>query len=74
MTAGGAVKEKAASGRSGLRMKPLYRTTRSDSLRESLISIRSALRRNKVKGIYIDIMLILIGIIFVAGFSYFTFF
>lgn len=39
-----------------------------------LLSIRKALIRNKVKGIYINIILALIGIVVVGGFSYFTFF
>ena len=39
-----------------------------------LLSIRRALIRNKIKGIYINIILALIGIVVVGGFSYFTFF
>ena len=39
-----------------------------------LLSVRRALIRNKIKGIYINIILALIGIIVVGGFSYFTFF
>lgn len=39
-----------------------------------LLSIRRALIRNHIKGLYINIILILIGIIIVGGFSYFTFF
>jgi hypothetical protein len=39
----------------------------------ALISIRTALMRNKVKGKYIDILLLITGIVFVAGFSYFAF-
>ncbi len=38
-----------------------------------LLSIRRALIRNKIKGIYINIILALIGIVVVGGFSYFTF-
>jgi hypothetical protein len=38
-----------------------------------LLSIRRALIRNKIKGIYINIILVLIGIVVVGGFSYFTF-
>lgn len=39
-----------------------------------LLSVRRALIRNKIKGVYINIILALIGIIVVGGFSYFTFF
>lgn len=39
----------------------------------ALISIRTALMRNKVKGKYIDILLLITGIVFIAGFSYFAF-
>jgi hypothetical protein len=39
-----------------------------------LLSVRRALIRNKIKGIYINIILALIGIVVVGGFSYFTFF
>lgn len=39
-----------------------------------LLSIRRALIRNKIKGLYINIILALIGIVVVGGFSYFTFF
>jgi len=38
-----------------------------------LLSIRRALIRNRIKGIYINMTLLLIGIIVVGGFSYFTF-
>ena len=38
-----------------------------------LLSVRRALIRNRIKGIYINIILTLIGIIIVGGFSYFTF-
>jgi len=40
----------------------------------ALTAIRRALIRNRVKGIYIDVLLIVLGILFVGGFSYFTFF
>jgi len=40
----------------------------------ALIAIRDALRRNKIKGLYIDMLLILLGFIFVGGFSYFALF
>ena len=39
-----------------------------------LLSVRRALIRNKIKGVYINIILALIGIVVVGGFSYFTFF
>jgi len=39
-----------------------------------LLSVRRALTRNKIKGVYINIILALIGIVVVGGFSYFTFF
>ena len=39
-----------------------------------LLSVRRALIRNKIKGAYINIILALIGIAAVGGFSYFTFF
>ena len=39
-----------------------------------LLSVRRALIRNQIKGIYINIILALIGIILVGGFSYFTLF
>lgn len=39
-----------------------------------LISIRKALARNRTRGIWIDIILIVLGIVIVGGFSYFTFF
>jgi len=39
----------------------------------SLIGIKLAMIRNKVKGKFLDALLIIIGILFVAGFSYFAF-
>ena len=39
-----------------------------------LLSVRRALIRNRIKGVYVNIALALIGIIVVGGFSYFTFF
>ncbi len=39
----------------------------------ALTSIRFALARNGVKGKYIDLLLIVIGIVFIAGFAYFAF-
>jgi hypothetical protein len=39
----------------------------------SLIATRFALIRNKIKGKYIDILLIAIGAAFIAGFIYFAF-
>ena len=39
----------------------------------SLIAIRFAFIRNKIKGKYIDILLIAIGVAFIAGFIYFAF-
>ncbi len=39
-----------------------------------LISIRKALARNRIRGIWIDIVLIVLGIVIAGGFSYFTFF
>ena len=39
----------------------------------ALISIRFALARNKVKGIYIDVLLLVTGAVFIAGFTYFAF-
>jgi hypothetical protein len=39
----------------------------------SLTAIRFALIRNKIKGKYIDILLIAIGVAFIAGFIYFAF-
>ncbi len=39
-----------------------------------LISIRKALARNKIRGVWIDIMLIVLGIAIVGGFLYFTLF
>ena len=38
-----------------------------------LISIRKALIRNKIKGIWVNIILIILGVAIVGGFSYFTF-
>jgi len=38
-----------------------------------LISIRKALARNKIKGIWVNIILIILGVAIVGGFSYFTF-
>lgn len=37
-----------------------------------LLSVRIALIRNRIKGIYINIILALIGIVVVGGFLYFT--
>jgi ABC-type sulfate transport system permease subunit len=39
-----------------------------------LLSVRRALLRNNIKSVYINIILALIGIVVVGGFSYFTFF
>jgi hypothetical protein len=39
----------------------------------ALISIRFALERNKVKGWYIDALLLATGAVFIAGFTYFAF-
>ena len=39
----------------------------------SLIGIKLALIRNKIKARYLDAILLIIGIIFIAGFLYFTF-
>jgi len=39
----------------------------------ALTAIRRALMRNRIKGRYIDIMLIVLGILFIGGFSYFAF-
>jgi len=39
----------------------------------ALISIKFALARNNVKGKYIDILLLVIGAAFIAGFTYFAF-
>ena len=39
----------------------------------ALTTIRRALMRNKIKGLYIDILLIVLGVSFVGGFSYFAF-
>ena len=38
-----------------------------------LISIRKALIRNKIKGIWVNIILVILGVAVVGGFSYFTF-
>ena len=38
-----------------------------------LISIRKALARNKIKGIWVNIILVILGVAVVGGFSYFTF-
>jgi hypothetical protein len=38
-----------------------------------LISIRKALVRNKIKGIWVNIILVILGVAIVGGFSYFTF-
>ena len=37
-----------------------------------LLSIRKALARNRIKGVWVNIMLIVLGIVIVGGFSYFT--
>ena len=39
----------------------------------ALISIRFALARKNVKGRYVDILLLFIGAVFIAGFTYFAF-
>ena len=39
-----------------------------------LLSVRKALMRNGLKGRYINIILIFIGLIIIGGFSYFTLF
>jgi hypothetical protein len=39
----------------------------------ALISIKFALARHRVKGLYIDILLLVIGVVFIAGFTYFAF-
>jgi len=39
----------------------------------ALTAIRRALKRNRIKGTYVDILLIILGILFIGGFSYFTF-
>ena len=38
-----------------------------------LMSIRKALIRNKIKGIWVNIILIILGVAIAGGFSYFTF-
>lgn len=40
----------------------------------ALTAIRRALKRNRIKGTYVDILLIILGILFIGGFSYFAFF
>ena len=40
----------------------------------TLIGVRQALFRKKLRGTYIEILLILAGIIFIGGFTYFAFF
>ena len=37
-----------------------------------LLSSRKALARNKIKGIWVNIVLVILGIVIVGGFSYFT--
>jgi len=37
-----------------------------------LLSSRKALARNKIKGIWVNIVLVILGITIVGGFSYFT--
>ena len=39
-----------------------------------LLSVRRALIRNKIRGVYVNILLAVIGIVVVGGFAYFTFF
>jgi cation transport ATPase len=39
----------------------------------ALISIRFALARKNVKGHYVDVLLLIIGAVFIAGFAYFAF-
>ncbi len=39
----------------------------------ALISIRFALARKNVKGLYIDVLLLVIGGVFITGFTYFAF-
>jgi len=39
-----------------------------------LLSVRKALIRNRIRGVYVNIILVLMGIVVVGGFSYFTFF
>ena len=39
----------------------------------ALTAIRRALIRNRIKSMYIDILLIVLGILFIGGFSYFAF-
>ncbi|MGM0366393.1 MAG: hypothetical protein ACQEP5_07625 [Actinomycetota bacterium] len=38
----------------------------------ALISIRFALARNRVKGLYLDILLLVTGVVFIGGFAYFA--
>lgn len=40
----------------------------------TLLGVRMALTRNKIKGIYIEVLLIILGLLVIAGFSYFAFF
>lgn len=40
----------------------------------ALTAIRRALMRNRIKGVYINILLTVLGIFFIGGFSYFAFF
>lgn len=40
----------------------------------TLIGVRMALTRNKIKGIYVEVLLIILGLLVIAGFSYFAFF
>ena len=40
----------------------------------TILGVRIALTRNKIKGMYVEVMLILLGILVIAGFSYFAFF
>ena len=39
-----------------------------------LLSSRRALARNKIKGVWVNIILIALGVVIVGGFSYFTLF
>jgi hypothetical protein len=39
----------------------------------ALVSIRFALARKNVKGRYVDVLLLVIGAVFIAGFTYFAF-
>ena len=40
----------------------------------TLIGVRIALMRNKIRGTYIEVLLIILGILVIAVFSYFAFF